>query len=136
MTLDDKMLLHVANNPLDHDLKLVTADWYEDCDFLPIAAALRWLARRGLAPCFVASTDIYHDGKEWAWVDDFVASGDKDETSRMNHSGGHISAALRNQRHALVPSPLMYTVVWEHPTCLAAYIALITHHSLVTEALK
>lgn len=126
----------VAALPHDHELKLVAADWYEDSAVYGIAAALRWMARRKLAPCYFTLHREQDHGKEWAWVSAAAATGDRDEELRLKHSGGHISAALHDQRHALIPHAVCPCFVWEFPTCEAAFDALIARHIQITEALR
>ena len=45
------MIEFVAAKPCDHDRKLIAADWYEERGDADTGAALRWLYRRGAAPC-------------------------------------------------------------------------------------
>lgn len=57
----------IAAAPDDHDLKLVAADVFDEAGQPGVAAALRWMGRKRLAP-YKLPPSLW-DTKPWVWYD-------------------------------------------------------------------
>lgn len=133
------MIEYVAAEPCDHDRKLIAADWYEERGDADTAAALRWLHRRGAAPCCFYYTPLREQdrGAKWAWVSDsYVAN------RYVQSIGGHVTLAVQACPWALLPDHFLRGVqgtpvlVWRFTTPLHAFQAVIRRYVALMEVLR